>query len=692
MQVTNRERMENAEGYPALVRRGVKRSLLVAAAAVVTSALPAQTVFLEDWGNGLGGWNISRGVWQLGGPAGSPWIATVDGGAYPVHTDSRLTSVPIQLPGVSGDEVLWLWIDHWFQYSDGRDFGAVEVSVWDTETQTWGAWQRRGSHTLQSAVWSRKAIGLTDLAGNRIKLSFLHVSDGGNTYDGWYLRHIEVVRTIPALTFDFQGGFGDWFPHLGVWEIGGEEGSQFAITRADGNYPVHTDSRLTSAPFRLGTASAGEEIQLRFWHWFQYSDGRDGGYVQVISQDPETGAWSGWETLAGPFTLNSGVWSRNIVDLTAYAGRKIALGFLHTSDGGNTYSGWAIRELEITHFDPPTPCANGSCLVDCNDNGIDDATDIADGTSEDADGDGIPDECGGLEFRVRVESPTSEMGPTTEGLAEWVVPSATGQETAPVTVGVYLDSNRASGGPKGWSISLEAEPCFEPRSATTDGTVAAEASADPVGLRRGGFEKTEVVVPEKEGKAGRSGVVSAVILSYDEPVTLPPVSSSLVLFVEGDVASNGIVEPGDTATPCAVRPLGEGPWLAGSGQPVETLVSIDEESYRPEVTGARIVLVGTEGFVRGDANADGSINLTDSIAILSFLFLGGNAPACMDAADASDQGEVNITSAIYVLGWLFLGAEAPPVPTPSAAKYARGDCGPDPTDDALGCAVFPGCS
>lgn len=38
-------------------------------------------------------------------------------------------------------------------------------------------------------------------------------------------------------------------------------------------------------------------------------------------------------------------------------------------------------------------------LPDCNNNGIADATDIADGTSRDRDGDGVPDECEGFRSR-----------------------------------------------------------------------------------------------------------------------------------------------------------------------------------------------------------------------------------------------------------------------------------------------------
>ena len=68
-----------------------------------------------------------------------------------------------------------------------------------------------------------------------------------------------------------------------------------------------------------------------------------------------------------------------------------------------------------------------------------------------------------------------------------------------------------------------------------------------------------------------------------------------------------------------------------------------------------------ERFVRGDANSDGSINLTDGIVILNYLYLGAAPPACLDAADVDDDGGnlPTITDAIYIFNWLFLGGVEP---------------------------------
>jgi hypothetical protein len=91
-------------------------------------------------------------------------------------------------------------------------------------------------------------------------------------------------------------------------------------------------------------------------------------------------------------------------------------------------------------------------------------------------------------------------------------------------------------------------------------------------------------------------------------------------------------------------------------------------------------------LVRGDSNADGSINLTDGIRILSYQFLGGLPPECLDAADTDDSGGTSITDAIRIFNWLFTGGPPPLAPSPSVPSYARGDCGEDRTADGLDCA------
>ena len=83
-------------------------------------------------------------------------------------------------------------------------------------------------------------------------------------------------------------------------------------------------------------------------------------------------------------------------------------------------------------------------------------------------------------------------------------------------------------------------------------------------------------------------------------------------------------------------------------------------------------------FLRGNSNGDDTIDIADPIHTLTYLFLGGDPPDCLDAADSNDSGDVDISDPVYTLGYLFLGGTAPLPPGPDIA-------GPDPTPDPLDC-------
>jgi len=85
-------------------------------------------------------------------------------------------------------------------------------------------------------------------------------------------------------------------------------------------------------------------------------------------------------------------------------------------------------------------------------------------------------------------------------------------------------------------------------------------------------------------------------------------------------------------------------------------------------------------FRRGDVNLDGNVNVSDPIGTLGYLFQGGPAPDCEDAADANDDGRIDLTDPIAVLMSLF-GGEGP-LPEPGRS----GALGFDPTADELFCS------
>ncbi len=84
-------------------------------------------------------------------------------------------------------------------------------------------------------------------------------------------------------------------------------------------------------------------------------------------------------------------------------------------------------------------------------------------------------------------------------------------------------------------------------------------------------------------------------------------------------------------------------------------------------------------FIRGDANDDMAVKLSDVISILVHLFVPDTpGPSCLETADTNDDGGVYLSDAVHLLRYLYVpGSPQPPPPFPN--------CGSDPTPDALGC-------
>ena len=168
---------------------------------------------------------------------------------------------------------------------------------------------------------------------------------------------------MPSLE-GFEDGWGDWHADHGVWQVGNptsgpgsaHEGTNVAATNLSGNYPDQTDSCLVSPPFELPAISGYEQIELRFWHWFDYDGGDSNDRARVLISVWDGTAWGDRTTLATPVdahegdyderTYNSG-WSRCAVELTAYAGRQVRLAFCHSASSQDSYdnsrSGWLHR-------------------------------------------------------------------------------------------------------------------------------------------------------------------------------------------------------------------------------------------------------------------------------------------------------------------------------------------------------------
>jgi hypothetical protein len=237
-------------------------------------------------------------------------------------------------------------------------------------------------------------------------------------------------------------------------------------------------------------------------------------------------------------------------------------------------------------------------------------------------------------------------------------------------------ANTTGEGAQGWSIGMAAEGLVI-ADITTAGTVAADAE----------FQVNEITTGP-----GNEGAVSAVVLSFTEPITLPPLGTETIATIDVE----GEFPPGET---CQDALLFYRDGLQGSGEPVRNIITHLTLTRTPNLLDCPFQPCGliSGDFLRGDVNADGSIDITDPVSLAGYLFLGQpQTLPCLDAADIDDSGALDLTDAVYVASWLFMGGPRPPAPSPSAPNWLPQDCGPDvppgSTDnDGMKCASFWRC-
>ena len=87
-------------------------------------------------------------------------------------------------------------------------------------------------------------------------------------------------------------------------------------------------------------------------------------------------------------------------------------------------------------------------------------------------------------------------------------------------------------------------------------------------------------------------------------------------------------------------------------------------------------------FIRGDAGADGMLDIGDAIKIFRAIFSRDRLD-CSDAGDVNDDGQLSIVDPIVLFYRIIQGSTAYPEPFP--------DCGCDPTEDDLTCDSFAFC-
>lgn len=241
-------------------------------------------------------------------------------------------------------------------------------------------------------------------------------------------------------------------------------------------------------------------------------------------------------------------------------------------------------------------------------------------------------------------------------------------------------------GPTAWSLSVRNDPCVTVEAVELNGIVVPTIVYDD--LDDDSFTTDDVVrkenialdlgapevfakLAEKAGGPGAAGAVSVIMLDGGiDRRMLPANASDRVLRIVYRVP----VAAGEE-TRCRVW-LADG-LLTSLEEPVKNEICYDGGGGvrclpAMKTQGLDIRLTGERpppGFLSGECNGDGSIDITDAVFSLDFLFRAGSEGSCLAACDAQGDGVVDITDAVYTLGFLFTDGLPPTAPWPNCAPH-----------------------
>jgi len=145
----------------------------------------------------------------------------------------------------------------------------------------------------------------------------------------------------------------DWHITFGTWEVGipstgpgsAYNGQNCAATVLNGNYGNNVDSTRLIRHTAFVVPSASENPRLRYWHWYSFQNNdSDYGKVQIRVNGTQN-----WEDLPEGFYRDGsgGIWTRPLIDLSAYAGLSVQIAFFFRSDNGYVDPGWYIDDITV---------------------------------------------------------------------------------------------------------------------------------------------------------------------------------------------------------------------------------------------------------------------------------------------------------------------------------------------------------
>ncbi|MEL7625777.1 MAG: carboxypeptidase regulatory-like domain-containing protein [Anaerolineaceae bacterium] len=328
-----------------------------------------------------GGFVVSgtKPSWQWGtivngpkaGHSGTKGIATNLSGNYNNGELSYMTSPAFDLTGYGTESPVIQWWD--WKHLESATFDNATLEVSKDGGTTWTAvWGPIGGINDTGKPYSKQTVALDPTYNvTNFMLRFKMKSDSSVNYEGWYIDDLGIgsFAIPPATTVyseDFEADDGGYVVSIfddtvteptPSWAWGtpsatpgpgsAHSGVNVWATNLTGNYKNYERSRLTSPVIDL-SAYAGNSIVLGFWHWMDSeSNSYDWGAVEVSNDGGAT-----WTTVFQKFGDIIPWKYKEIVLDPSYAVAGFQLRFYLRTDSSGQYPGWYIDDVTLSYSEP----------------------------------------------------------------------------------------------------------------------------------------------------------------------------------------------------------------------------------------------------------------------------------------------------------------------------------------------------
>ncbi|MEZ7172848.1 S8 family serine peptidase [Sporosarcina sp. OR05] len=273
-----------------------------------------------------------------------------------VTKDGEDSEAPVYEHTAPAETFAGMDLDLSIQVSDNISVSSVNFQYVDGE----GAWQTveapRKSGDYKSGVYGVSISG-DQVVGPEFKYKWV-ISDFGNNEVTTDEYVVAVNEGITVGYFeDFENAPAGWqsFGDNNSWQWGvptsgpgnAASGEKVYATNLAGNYDSRMNATLVMPPVDLPEGNS--YLQFKHWHNFeQSSSGRawDYGHI-VISTDMVN--WTQLQKVQG---LSNG-WINGQIDLSAYSGQRVYIGFNAFSDGSVVRPGWYIDDVALSDVVQP---------------------------------------------------------------------------------------------------------------------------------------------------------------------------------------------------------------------------------------------------------------------------------------------------------------------------------------------------